>query len=619
MKQNKITSRSLVATAATLLSLVSPARSQDDESDKAIYDLNEMAIVANRSEVPLDEIGSSVEILDTYDLRKSEQSFLLDNIRFVPGIYLRNNGSPGGAFGITTRGLNANTPTVLIDGVEVDNPSTGQIINFGSLFGDNVSRVEILKGPQSSLYGANALAGVISIQTLDGKTDPGSQMGVSYGAHDTLKGNLSTRGADGNLSWALNLSHYEHQFSVQDPSFGPEWEDEDAYENTQASLKLDYVINESTSLNFMAYWFDTLSEFDPGDPNSLFGPPELINYSETTQFFSRIGGAFQFSDQWKSSMGIAFNDADSASVTGGRFPNDGKRYSYDWKHTIQPVSNWTLVGGLEYEEEYNDSGIESRTNGSMYLENILSATECLNWTLGARYDDNSAYGEETTWRSTFSYRLENLNSRIRGSYGTSFQAPSFFQLFSSFGDPGLKAESGEGWDLAYEQALVDGKVYFTTTLFGNEVKDKIIYSFNSLSYANEDVYESKGIENALRIQVAENASATVAYTYSDANYLDGQEAERVPRNIISLGYDFQPVDKLILSATALLVSSQFSTRFSTMKQSGYTVFNLAGRYEVNESTQLSARIDNLFDEDYQEVEGFQTAGISIYGGVRFNF
>ena len=618
-KLNTTQSRCFAAAAATLLSLASPARSQDDNSEVDVYDLNELVIVANRSEVPLSQIGSSIEILDSYDLTKSEQSFLLDSLRYVPGFYLRNNGNPGGAFGITTRGLNANTPAVLIDGVEVDNPSTGQIVNFGSLFGDNVSRVEILKGPQSSLYGANALAGVISIQTEDGRTNPGSQLGLSYGAHDTINGNLNTRGAEGKLSWALNLSHYEHEFSVQDPSFGPEWADADSYENTQASLKLDYELDETTSLNFMAYWFDTQSEFDPGDPNSLFGPPEFVNFSETNQFFSRLGAEFQVSEKWDSSAGIAFNDAQSASFTGGRFPNDGKRYNYDWKNTFRANTNWTVVSGLEYEEEYNDSGTGNRTNGSLFLENIFAANEVFDWTLGGRHDDNSVYGEETTWRSTFSLRLEEINGRIRGSYGTSFQAPSFFQLFSSFGDPGLKPESGEGWDLAYEQALVDGKFYFTTTIFGNEVNDKIIFSFNSFTYANEDVYESKGIENALRFEVANNASATLAYTYSDANYKDGQEAERVPRNIISLGYDFQPEEKLNLSVTALAVSSQYSTSFSTTKQDGYTVFNFAGRYDLNESTQLWARIDNLFDEDYQEVEGFQTAGFSVYGGMRFNF
>jgi vitamin B12 transporter len=605
--------------ALSLLCLVSPARSQEDNTDEDIIDLNQMVIVANRSKVPLNEVGSTVEILNSYDLSKTEQTFLLDNLRYVPGFYLRNNGSPGGAFGITTRGLNANSPTVLIDGIEVDNPASGQIVNFGSLFGGNVSRVEILKGPQSSLYGANALAGVISIQTEDGKNNPGSQVGFGYGAHDTLEGNVSTRGAKGNLSWAYNLSYYEHAFSVQNPSFGPEWADADAYENLQTSLKLGYDINESTSVHFLAYWFDTLAEFDPGDPATLFGDPESINYTETTQFFSRVGGNFKLSDAWDSSAGISLNNAQLASVTGGRFPNDGKRYTYDWKNTIEASAHWKLVTGIEYEEEYNDSGDGDRTNASLFLENIINVSDTLDWTLGGRYDDNSVYGEETTWRSTFNYRLEDINARIRGSYGTSFQAPSFFQLFSSYGDPGLQPESGEGWDLGYEQSLADGKLYFSTTLFGNEVTDKIIFSFNSFTYANEAFYESQGVENALRFQVAENAIASLAYTYSDANYLDGTEAERVPRNIISLGLDYSPAKNLTLTTTAIAVSSQYSTLTSPTKQDGYTVVNIAAQYTVNEHTQLWARIDNLLDEDYEEVQTFQTAGFSVYAGARFNF
>jgi vitamin B12 transporter len=612
-------SRFITTTVLSLLCLASPARSQDDNSEEDVYDLKTMVIVANRSEVPINQVGSTVELLDAYDLNKTEQAFLLDSIRHVPGFYLRNNGSPGGAFGITTRGLNGNHPTVLVDGIEIDNPATGQIVNFGSLFGDNVSRVEILKGPQSSLYGANALAGVISIRTEDGKSNPGSQFGVSYGAHDTLTGNLSTRGAEGNLSWALNLSYYEHEFSVQNPSFGPEWEDADAYDNFQSSVKIEYAIDETSSINFLAYWFDTFAEFDPGDPDSQFGAPELINFTETTQFFSRIGGAFQISENWDSTTGIAINDADSVSVTGGRFPNDGDRYTYDWKNTIKLNSKWTLVNGIEHEEEDNRSGEGDRNNTSLFVENIIKGNEVFNWTIGGRYDDNSVYGEETTWRTTFSYQLEEANARIRGSYGTSFQAPSFFQLFSSFGDPNIKPESGEGWDIGYEQGFADGKVFLTTTLFGNKVKDKIIFSFNSFTFANEDIYKSQGVENALRFQIANNASATLAYTYSDANYENGTEAGRVPRNILSLGLDFQPTDKVNITTTALTVSSQYSTRTSTTKQDGYTVVNVAGQYDLDERMQLWLRIDNLLDEDYEEVQTFQTSGVSVYSGVRFNF
>ena len=608
-----------LAIGLSLLNFETPAQAQGNSSGNDIYDLDQMVIVANRTEIRRDQVGSSVEILNTYDLEKSNQAFLLDSIRLIPGFYLRNNGSPGAAFGITTRGLNSNQPTVLIDGIEVDNPANGQIINFGNLFGNNVSRVEILKGPQSSLYGANALAGVVGIQTKDGKTDPGSEAGVSYGSHDTLSANLGTRGADGKLSWAFNLRYYEQAFSVQDPDFGPEWADDDKYENLQTSLKLEYELSDTASLNFFSYWFDTYAEFDPGDPNNQFGAPNLINFSETTQFFSRVGGEFEHSDQWESTAGIAYTNVDSASVTGGRFPNDGDRYTYDWKHTVAVQDNWTLVGGVEFEEEYQQSGTASRDNTSVFVENIVNGSEAFDWTVGGRYDDNSAYGSETTWRSTFSYKLAASHSRIRGSYGTSFQAPSFFQLFSSFGDPGLMAESGEGWDLAFEQVFADGKGLFSSTLFGNEVEDKIIFSFNTFTYANEDMYESEGIENALRYDFSDQVSTTLAHTYSDANYADGTEAERVPRNIISLTVDLQPSDRLNLSVTALAVSSQFSLRNSSPKQEGYEVVNVSAQYEVSEDMQLWARIDNLFDEDYEEILTYQTFGFSVYGGVRINF
>ncbi len=603
----------------SLLCLTTPARSQDETSENETYDLDEIVIVANRSAVPRYQVGSSVEVLGSFDIEKSEQDFLLNNLRYVPGFYLRNSGGPGSVFGITTRGLNSNPPTVLVDGVEIDNPATGQIVNFGSLFGNHVSRVEVLKGPQSSLYGANALAGVISIQTEDGRNNPGGEIAASYGAYDTFSSNVSTRGAEGDLSWALNLSYYEHQFSVQDPSFGPEWADADAYENLQSSLKIDYELSDTRRLNFMAYWFDTHSEYDPGDPNSLFGPPELINFSETTQFFSRIGGEFKHSDQWESSAGIAYNNAESASVSGGRFPNDGVRYTYDWKNTYQATPEWTLVSGIEFEEEENRSGDGDRENTSFFVENIIQANDALDLTLGGRYDDNSVYGEETTWRSTFSYRIPKTDARIRGSYGTSFQAPSFFQLFSSFGDPNLAAEFGKGWDIAYEQTFSDGKIAFSSTLFGNNIEDKIIFSFNTFTFANEEAYESQGLENTLRFQVLNNATATLAYTYSDANYDDGTEAERVPRNIVSVDFDMTPTEKLGINISGISVSSQYSTRTSAVKQAGYTVVNLAARYDVDERTQIWARIDNIFDEDYEEIETFQTAGFSAYAGVRIQF
>lgn len=603
----------------SLLCLTLFARSQNFVQATDIYDLDRIVVVAHRSEVPLHQVGSSVDILEAKDLQKSDQPFLLDSLRFVPGFYLRNNGSPGGVFGITTRGLNANPPTVLIDGIKVDNPADGQIINFGSLFGNNVSRVEILKGPQSSLYGANALSGVISIHTTDGRSEPESKVGLSYGSHDTIAGNISTQGAQEKLSWALNLNYYEHAFSVQDKSFGPEWADDDKYENLQTTLKLGYDISDTTSLHFLTYWFDTSSAFDPGLPDSLFGDPEFENVTETTQLFSRVGADFEVSDTWNSTVGMAFTDVESVTVTGGRFPSNGDRLRYDWKNEIGLTEQWKLVAGAEYETEDNRTEDVTRDNTSIFVENIFPVSNAFTWTLGGRYDDNSAYGEETTWRSTFSYSIKDSETRFRGSYGTSFQAPSFYQLFSAFGSEGLTPESGEGWDLGFEQALADGKLYFTTTLFGNEVEDKIIFSFDSFTFANEELYESEGLETVLKFQVAQNATASIAHTYSDANHLDGTEAERVPRNIISFNVDWQPSEKTNISVNVLKVSSQYSLRTSTSKQEGYAVANLASQYDLNDRTQLWLRIDNLFDEEYEEVLSFQTSGFAVFGGARFSF
>ena len=143
-----------------------PARSQETDALSKAIDLDAYVVVANRYEMPIQRVGSSVETLDAFELGKSKDTFLVDNLRLIPGLYLRNNGGPGASFGMTTRGLSTNRPTVLVNGIEVSNASTGEMINLGNIFSGNLDRVEVLKGPQSSLYGADALAGVISIDTL---------------------------------------------------------------------------------------------------------------------------------------------------------------------------------------------------------------------------------------------------------------------------------------------------------------------------------------------------------------------------------------------------------------------------------------------------------------------
>ena len=189
--------------------------------DTSSHLLEEHVVVANRTEVPIGKVGSSIEILTSADLEPLKQSFLLEALRLVPGFYLRNNGGPGQVFGMTTRGLNTNRPVVLIDGIEVNNPASGEIMNFGTLFLSQIERVEILKGSNSTIYGADALAGVISISSKDGKGEPGSSLNLMAGSHDTVQVGAATWGESGDWNYRVAVSSYDSEgYSAQPVEFG---------------------------------------------------------------------------------------------------------------------------------------------------------------------------------------------------------------------------------------------------------------------------------------------------------------------------------------------------------------------------------------------------------------
>ncbi|MEM9157688.1 MAG: TonB-dependent receptor [Verrucomicrobiota bacterium] len=620
----------LAAVAKTALAfacLASPSVAQDDES-KSPYQLDTYITVANRLEMPLDRVGSSVEYLSQFDLEKTNQSFLLDAIRLTPGFNVRNNGGPGASFGITTRGLNANRPVVLIDGIEVSDPATGSIINFGNLFTSNLSRVEILKGPQSSLYGADAVAGVINLQT---RAEEGGELNLGYGSFDTYQGSIAYGSSNGPISYSVNLSHFETEgFSNQRPSFGPAWADDDAYENTTASARIDLQASESVELYLFAYYNENFSEFDPGNPAFAGSDPFVDNYTEGEQLFAKAGAKLHASETWTSQIDFGYTDIVTSRNSSFPSTDESNRVQIDWQNAVEANENWSVVAGLEYEKEEDADLDQKRDETSLYIENVLSLNDQFDLTLGARYDDNEDYGSETTYRSTFNYRIAEGATRIHGSYGSSFQAPSFFQLDGApgaFGNPDLKAESGDGWDFGIETAFAANSLFFSSTIFGYDIDDKIAFDFTLATterpfgnYSNAEKYTSEGIETIFQWYPQDNFDLKFAHTYADAEYGNGTEAERVPRNTYSLSANWNTLkQKLNLNANVVHVSSQFSLRGDANKQSGYTVVNLAASYELSESYSLWSRIDNLFDDDYEEILTYQTPGFSLYGGVRLNF
>ncbi|MBC2607733.1 TonB-dependent receptor plug domain-containing protein [Pelagicoccus albus] len=602
--------------------LASPARSQDSLAED-VHELDAFSVSASRLELPIQQVGSTVDVLDTYELNQGADLFLVDALRELPGLVMRNNGGAGNSFGITTRGLNSNRPKVLLNGIDVSNPSSGQILNLGNLFTSSVSRVEMLRGPQSSIYGADALAGVISIDTLSPDSAPGGRAALSYGSHDTYDYSLGHSGSQGALSWSVDgMIHESEGFSAQSPSYGEAWADDDTYDNTTFTGALGYQLSEKARLFASAVYMDTYAEYDPGDPAWVWGTVSGDYYATTEELFARVGSDFTVQDNWQSTLALGYSDVESSSYSDGYvYDSNGRRYSYEWINQIEASEAWSVVAGLEYKSEENLSDIGNRNDLSAYMENVFRVNENLDVTLGARYDDNSAYGEEGTYRATFSYRIDDLDARVRGSLGTSFQAPSFYQLFSPYyGNVDLKAESGKGWDLGVEKSLLDGNLSFSSTLFGNKVSDKIVWSG---VYNNVSEYKSVGVESALRYFFSDTLSFKAAYTYSDAEEDGGLEPLRVPRHVGSIGTNYSALDgDLNLNLDLVAVSSQFSdstARAAGTRLDGYQVVNFAARYKVSEQYSLWLRVGNLFDSEYEEISGYETDGINANAGVRMAF
>ncbi|EDY82440.1 TonB-dependent receptor domain protein [Verrucomicrobiia bacterium DG1235] len=618
----KITSRGIALAGLGLALLATPARSQES-TNELVHELDAFSISANRFEIPVQQVGSTVDVLDAFELQNGGEVFLVDALREIPGIYMRNNGGPGGSFGITTRGLSSNRPKVLINGIEVSNPSNGSMINLGNLFTGSASRVEILRGPQSSLYGADALAGVIAIDTLGLESAEGGRAFLGYGTYDTYDYGLGHSGSQDGFSWSVDgMIHESEGFSAQTPDYGSAWADDDSYDNTTLSSAVQYEFKEGGRVYASALYLDTYSEFDPGDPAWVWGIPGGDHYATTEQLFARVGGEFRVQDNWVSTGSVSYSDVDTASYSDGSpYFASGKRYKYDWVNTVEASEGWTFVAGLEHETEENLSDVGNRDDTSVFMENVVAVNEQLDLTLGGRYDDNSAYGEEFTYRATFSYRIDEMDARIRGSFGSSFQAPTFYQLFNeSYGNVNLKPESGKGWDLGFEKSLLDGKLSFSSTLFGNDISDRIVW--NGV-YENVEEYKSVGVENAVRYFVSDTLRLKASYTYSDAEENGSVEALRVPRNVGSLGANWTGLDgKLGLNVDAQFVSSQFSdsgSRFDNVKLEGFEVVNFAANYELSDQYSFWLRVGNVFDNEYEEIAGYQTAGANVHTGVRLKF
>lgn len=584
-----------------------------------VEELESYSVSASRVALPMGAVGSSVTLLTEDDLNRFMGPMGIDAVRHVPGVFLRNSGGMGAVPGITMRGLPV-APMVMIDGIEVNNPGNGDVFNFGNLPMSQIESIEVLRGAQSALYGANALTGVISITTRKGE-DLGymGRAGASYGSHQTMHGYVTMSDATERYNVFVNAAYYDAGgFSSQNPAWGAEWADDDLYRNQSLMGKSEIVLSDYADLILIGNYVKSKSEYDPGIPDPwTVAQRENVSTSEQGMLKSEL--RLRPMEGVESSLAVGYHQVENRAIDSfGDRRDESRLLKLDWINEVRLSDAWRVVAGLEWKKSEDRLGDYSMETSSVFVENIVAPVESLHLTVAGRYDDSSAYGSETTWRGSFSYELSDTGFRVKGSYGIAFDAPEIAQLFGTWGNPDLVPEEGRSYDVGFEHSLMDGCLTWGVTWFDVLMEDRIEFMRSTYSYANVD-WASQGVESFVQWNCMDDMSVRVAYSHADAERkkVDDDRLFHSPENQLSLLVDKSFLSEALhVAVSALHVGDRETWSGPT---DSYVTVDVAARYRIMEGLDVWGRVQNLFDETYEEVYGYCTGGLGFFGGVDIEF
>lgn len=590
---------------------------------------------------PTDQIASSVTVITAQDMEREQRRTAPDALMAVPGINVVQTGGPGGQTSIFMRGTNPNHVKVLIDGIDVSDPSnTSRLFDFGHLMTGDLERIEVLRGPQSGLYGADALGGVIAITTKKGEGPPKITGTVEGGSFGTFNQTASASGSEQNFNYALNIGHFRSTDTPVTPlELLPPGRarNNDYYDNLTYSTKLGVDINRNLTFNVVARYTDATLKFTGDDFSGfpLVVPDAKQSIQTVHQFYTRGESVLSTSDgRLKSYLAVGYTN-DWNSVLSPSSPiasvNQGDRIKYDWRGVATVAPGQTLIVGLESQTERLETSATNaeESNKAGYIQLQAEIAKRFFLAANARIDDNENFGQHATWRLAPAFIVPESETKLKASVGTAFKAPSLtdrfvdFPAFGFFANRNLQPEESLGYDIGFEQPFFNNRIRIGTTYFHNAITNLISFNDTFTSNINIGRATTSGTESFASFAVTEWLRLRADYTHTDAiDATTGLELLRRPKDKASFTAAWNPTDPWSVSATVLHVSSWVdSDRFGLTPRigaPGYTVVNLATNYKFNEQAAVFGRIDNLFNEHYQNPTGFERPGLGVFVGMRLS-
>jgi vitamin B12 transporter len=595
-----------------------------------------VVVTATRLPTPASQVASSIDVVGAAEIEARQLRSLPDILATLPGLNLVRAGGEGGQTSLFTRGTNSNHTKVLLDGIDLSDPSTPSgAVDLGRVLAGDVARVEVLRGPGSGLYGSDAIGGVVNIITKGGEGPLSATARLEGGGFDSFNQFGEVSGSDGGFHYRATLQHsHAGATPVTPPSLLPAGRkrNDDYFDGTTASTRLGYDLGGDVDLGLVARWSGNLSKItgDAFDPVTFASVPSPSRTRVTSQQYDVRGTA-----HWKlgwidQTLGLAYGSSQSRSADPNNGPSasSADRVKLDWQGNVRLADGQTVVLGAETARDAVHLPLSAGyTTNAGYAELQSDWGGGLFSAASIRYDDNSRFGDKLTWRIAPSVALGDTGLRLKGSVGTGFKAPSLDQLYHSypafffFANPNLKPETSTGYDVGADWAVLAG-LSAGATWFHNDIRNLITTDPVTFSTSvNLNTARTQGVELFVAWQPLATLHLKADYTYTDAiDGVTGLELLRRPRNKASLTAEWQVLPQAGLSATLLHVGPWIdgSRDFSIprLKTDGYVTVDLAGHYDLDERFTLFARADNLFDESYQNPVGFLGPERAFHAGVQ---
>jgi vitamin B12 transporter len=630
--------KSIFYSSVALIALAAPAWAQPGLDDETVV------VSATRIPTPITQVGSSVTVITAADIESRQQRSLPDVLRSVPGLNIVQTGGAGGQTSLFLRGANPNHTKVLLDGIDIADPSTPSgAADISKLLAGDIAKVEVLRGPQGALYGSDAIGGVVSIITKGGEGPMAITADTEGGSFGTFNQRGSVSGSQGAFHYAASVQHFHSSSTPVTPlNLLPPGQrrNDDFYDNVTATAKLDYDVTDNFDLGFTGRTLNSLGKIT-GDAFDFatftsFPSPTRTRIS-SIQYQSRATAHLVLWDgRLDQTLGLAYGSA----ITATQDPDNGDsraigdRIKLDWQGNVAVMNGETLVLGAETARDALHPGLsfgfpstlsQGITTNAGFAELQSDFGFGLYNNVSIRYDDNSRFGDKTTWRIAPAWVIEETGTKLKASAGSGFKAPALQQLYGTFGgNAALKPETSFGYDVGVEQSLLDGALTGGITWFQNNIKNLIVSGpAPAFQLANIGRARTDGVESFIAWKALDTLTLRADYTYTDALDAGTKLALlRRPRHKASVGADWQATDDLNLAATLLYVGPQIDGNrdFSIprLKMPDYVTLDLAASYRLSEKWSLFGRIENVTDTNYQSPDGFLRPGIGAYGGIKVN-